>query len=121
MSELHIPLRSSEDRIGSHSPASAQDPHCPPPQLPYRAERPCADAYAARARPTFLYVMYAMILWSLPIGLIAAVSPETARRIADGMTRYLSALPEALYALFASGYLGYATLRQWGKVKGGDR
>lgn len=73
------------------------------------------------ARPAFLYVMYAIILWSLPLGITAAISPPTAGAIADAMNRYLAGLPEPLYALFATGYLGYATLRQWGKVKGTDR
>lgn len=77
--------------------------------------------YISRARPTFLYVMYAMILWSIPIGLIAGIDPDIARQIADGTTRYLTALPEPLYALFGTGYLGYATLRQWGKAKGLER
>ena len=44
-----------------------------------------------------------------------------ARAIGEGMTRYLSALPEALYALFGTGYLGYTAARQWGKVKGVDQ
>jgi hypothetical protein len=37
------------------------------------------------------------------------------------MTAYLAALPEPLYALFGTGYLGYTAARQWGKVKGSDR
>jgi hypothetical protein len=84
-------------------------------------EAQAADPWTSRARPGFLYVMYAMILWSLPMGLIAALSPDTARAVAAGMTGYLNALPEPLYALFGTGYLGYATLRQWGKAKGTDR
>ena len=36
------------------------------------------------------------------------------------MTRYLAALPEALYALFGTGP-GYTAARQWGKVKGVDQ
>ncbi len=79
------------------------------------------DRWTSRARPTFLYVMYAMMLWSFPLGLTAAFSPNTARAITKAMTEYLSALPEALYTLFGTCYLGYATLRQWGKVKGTDR
>jgi hypothetical protein len=55
------------------------------------------------------------------VGLVAAVSPEIARRIASGMAAYLDALPEPLYALFGTGYLGYTAARQWGKVKGVDR
>ena len=35
-----------------------------------------------------------------------------------GITSYPSGLPEELYALFCTGYLGYTAARQWGKVKG---
>ena len=79
------------------------------------------DVWINRARPMFLYVMYAMLLWALPLGLIAAFAPDKAQAISLGMTSYLKDLPEPLYALFGTGYLGYATLRQWGKIKGGER
>jgi hypothetical protein len=79
------------------------------------------DRWTSRARPTFLYIMYAMILWALPMGIIAAVSPRMAQAIATGINGYLAGLPEPLYALFGTGYLGYATLRQWGKAKGTER
>ncbi len=84
-------------------------------------EASSADPWTSRARPTFLYVMYALILWSLPMGLLSAIDADTAGAIAKGMTSYLGALPEPLYALFGTGYLGYAVMRQWGKIKGSDR
>jgi hypothetical protein len=55
------------------------------------------------------------------MGLVAAVRPEMATAISAGMTAYLNALPEPLYALFGTGYLGYTAARQWGKVKGVDK
>ncbi|WP_375270894.1 3TM-type holin [Sphingomonas sp.] len=79
------------------------------------AEASAADPWVARARPTFLYVIYALLLWSVPVGLIAAVRPAAAQAIARGMTAYLNALPEPLYALFGTGYLGYTVAREWGK------
>ena len=85
------------------------------------AEAGSNDPWTSRARPSFLYVMYAIILWALPMGLIAAFRPEAARDIAAGMNAYLSGLPEPLYALFGTGYLGYTAARQWGKVKGVER
>ncbi|QCI92666.1 holin family protein [Novosphingobium sp. EMRT-2] len=85
------------------------------------AEAGSTDPWTSRARPGFLYVMYVMILWSLPMGLIAAARPEAARDIAAGITAYLNGLPEPLYALFGTGYLGYTAARQWGKAKGVDR
>ena len=85
------------------------------------AEAGSADPWTSRARPSFLYVMYALLLWALPMGLIAAFRPEAARDIAAGMNAYLGGLPEPLYALFGTGYLGYTAARQWGKVKGVER
>ena len=85
------------------------------------AEAQSPDPWTSRARPSFLYVMYAMILWSVPMGLIAAFNPETADAIARGITTYLSGLPEPLYTLFGTGYLGYTVARQWGKIAGSDR
>lgn len=85
------------------------------------AEAQSADPWTSRARPSFLYVMYALLLWSIPMGLIAAAAPEMAANIANGMNAYLSGIPEPLYALFGTGYLGYTAARQWGKAKGVER
>ncbi|MBA4305373.1 MAG: hypothetical protein C0429_01410 [Sphingopyxis sp.] len=85
------------------------------------AEAQSPDPWTSRPRPSFLYVMYAMILWAIPMGLIAAVRPEAAADIAAGMNAYLNGLPEPLYALFGTGYLGYTLARQWGKGKGVEK
>ena len=85
------------------------------------AEAQSTDPWTSRARPSFLYMMYALILWSIPMGLIAAADPGMAKGIADGMTAYLRGIPEELYALFGTGYLGYTAARTWGKVKGVER
>ena len=82
------------------------------------AEANSTDPWTSRARPSFLYVMYAIILFSLPMGILAAFSPAAAQDIGSGITAYLRGLPEELYALFGTGYLGYTAARQWGKVKG---
>lgn len=81
------------------------------------AEAGSPDPWTSRARPSFLYVMYVLLLWSIPMGIIAAVSPVTARTIAGGMNAYLAGIPEPLYALFGTGYLGYTVAREWGKAK----
>ncbi|HEX4848094.1 MAG TPA: holin family protein [Novosphingobium sp.] len=85
------------------------------------AEANSVDPWTSRARPSFLYVIYILLLWALPMGLLAAFSPGKAREIADGMNAYLSGLPEPLYALFGTGYLGYTAARQWGKIAGSDK
>ena len=85
------------------------------------AEAQSPDPWTSRARPSFLYVMYALLLWAIPMGLIGAVQPEMARGIATGMNAYLNGIPESLYALFGTGYLGYTAARQWGKIKGVEK
>jgi hypothetical protein len=85
------------------------------------AEAESADPWTSRARPSFLYVMYALLLWAIPMGLIAAAQPQMAKDIASGMNAYLNGIPEPLYALFGTGYLGYTAARQWGKAKGTDK
>ena len=85
------------------------------------AEAQSADPWTSRARPSFLYVMYLMILCAIPMGVLSAFDRATALAIGNGMTAYLNALPEPLYALFGTGYLGYTAARQWGKAKGVER
>ncbi|MGB3723900.1 MAG: holin family protein [Pacificimonas sp.] len=81
------------------------------------AEANSHDPWTSRARPSFLYVMYALLLWAIPMGLISAVEPDMAAAIARGMSAYLSGIPEPLYMLFGTGYLGYTAARSWGKAK----
>lgn len=85
------------------------------------AEANSTDPWTSRARPSFLYIMYALILWSIPMGLIASVQPQMAVAIGNGMTAYLRGIPDELYTLFGTGYLGYTAARTWGKVKGVER
>ena len=85
------------------------------------AEAQSTDPWTSRARPSFLYAMYALILWAIPMGLIAAADPRMAAGIANGMTAYLRGIPEELYALFGTGYLGYTAARTWGKMRGVER
>jgi len=82
------------------------------------AEAQSPDPWTSRARPGFLYVIYVMILASIPMGVLSAFEPETAKRIGDGMGLWLKAIPSELYTLFGAGYLGYAGFRTLDKRKG---
>ncbi|HEX8383280.1 MAG TPA: 3TM-type holin [Sphingomonas sp.] len=88
---------------------------------PEDASNTADDPWIRRARPGFLYVMYALLLWAIPVGLLAALSPSAAAAVARGTAAYLGAIPEPLYALFGTGYLGYTLARTWGKAKGRER
>jgi hypothetical protein len=85
------------------------------------AEAQSEDPWTSRARPSFLYVMYALLLWSIPMGVLSAFSPDLAEAVARGMTAYLRGIPEELYALFGTGYLGYTAARAWGKARGVEK
>lgn len=77
-----------------------------------------ADPWTSRARPSFLYVIYIMILLGVPMGILSAFRPEIASQIATGLQQWLAAIPESMWALFGAGYLGYAGARTWEKSKG---
>ena len=81
------------------------------------AEAQSNDPWTSRARPSFMYVMYALLLASLPMGVMFAVSPETAVAVTDGFGRWLRALPEELWWLFGAGYLGYSGARTFEKAR----
>jgi hypothetical protein len=80
--------------------------------------RPPVDRFASRARPTFLYVMYALLLGAFPMAAIAAWRPGAAVVMTRAIAAYLDAIPQPLYALFGTGYLGYTVVREWGKARG---
>src|SRR3546814_6692732 len=49
------------------------------------AEANSADPWTSRARPSFIYVRYVLLLWAIRMGMIAAERPERARGIAEVM------------------------------------
>ena len=75
------------------------------------AEAQSQDKWTSRARPSFLYIIYFMILASVPMGVLYAFHPETAGGIAVGMKAWLAAIPEEMWWLFGAGYLGYTGAR----------
>lgn len=82
------------------------------------AEAQSSDPWTSRARPAFLYVIYALILTAIPMGLISAADPAVAERITAGFKGWLGALPPDLITLFGVGYLGYTGARTVDKWRG---
>lgn len=81
------------------------------------AEAQSADPWTSRARPSFLYVMYVLILFGIPMGVLSIFSPDAAAQIAKGFGAWLGAIPDGFVALFGTGYLGYTAARSWDKFK----
>jgi hypothetical protein len=81
-------------------------------------EAKSADPWTSRARPSFRYVIYILILFSIPMGIVSAIDADVAGRIAEGVKAWLAAIPEALWAVFGVGYTGYTVARSvWDKKK----
>jgi len=85
------------------------------------AEANSADPWTSRARPTFLYVMYVMVLAAIPMGVIHAFNSSLAEALTDGVQSWLLAIPEPLWWLFGAGYLGYSGARSFDKWRSQTR
>lgn len=82
------------------------------------AEAQSADPWTSRARPSFLYVVYILLLFGLPMGVLSAFRPDLALAVAAGFKAWLTAIPDALYILFGTVMTGYGIQRTVEKVKG---
>lgn len=74
-----------------------------------------SDPWTSRARPSFLYVIYILILSAIPMGFLSAFAPEIAGQIIVGFKDWLNAIPNSLVQLFGVGYLGYTGARTFDK------
>ena len=82
------------------------------------AEAQSADPWTSRARPSFLYVVYILILWSIPMGILTIFNPPAAIQFTEGFKAWLAAIPEPILTLFGTVMLGYVVGRSWEKTKG---
>lgn len=80
------------------------------------AEANSDDKWTSRARPMFLYVVYTLILMSIPMGILFALSPTTAADISLGVNNWFNSLPEPIIELFMVVMLGYVGGRSFEKV-----
>ncbi len=83
------------------------------------AEEQSADPWTSRARPSFLYIMYLVILFCMTGGIIGIWFPAAMHQAADNINALLRAIPDSLWSLFGIGYLGYTGARSLDKWKSG--
>ena len=80
------------------------------------AEAQSDDPWTSRARPTFLYLIYFIILTCFIGGIVGAlVDPVKALQVANVTGQMLGAIPEEFLYLFGVGYLGYTGGRSFDK------
>lgn len=81
------------------------------------SESQSKDKWTSRARPSFMYVMYILLLSALPMGLFFMFDAANAQLMVEGFKMWLGAIPEQMWALFGVGYLGYTGARSFDKRK----
>jgi ABC-type proline/glycine betaine transport system permease subunit len=64
-----------------------------------------------------MYVMYTLILSSIPMGVLFAFKPDVAQAVTVGFKAWLEAIPSDMIALFGVGYVGYVGARTVEKIK----
>ena len=82
-----------------------------------RTEAASQDPWTSRARPSFMYVMYVMILFCLPVGLAFIHYPVETKAFIEGMQLWLKGIPQEMWYLFGAGYLGYTHYRTKEKLE----
>jgi hypothetical protein len=85
------------------------------------AEAQSGDKWTSRARPSFLYLMYLIFLLCIGGSIAGVWYPGEVWQAAENMGRLFNAIPESLYWLFGTGYLGYSGARSFDKWKTGKR
>lgn len=72
-----------------------------------RAELATGDKFVSRGRPTYLYIMYAILVWNFILLPMIQLCAGSAPHPID--------LPTDMYWLFGCGYLGYSGFRSLDK------
>ena len=80
------------------------------------AEAGSQDPWTSRARPSFMYVFYALLIFLVIILPIIGLAEPTAMTAVLGNIKLgFAAIPEEMWWTFTAGYLGYTTARSYEK------
>lgn len=87
-----------------------------------KAEASSADPWTSRARPSFMYIFYFILMTcGIAAPAIGIWYPQNMTTFFSNMTLGFKAIPDSLYTLFGAGYLGYTGARTIEKYKGVTR
>lgn len=77
------------------------------------------DPWTSRARPSFMYVFYGVLISLVVVApAIGTVNPEAMKSFFQNVAAGFQAIPEALWWTFSAGYLGYTGARTYEKRTG---
>ena len=80
------------------------------------AEAQSSDPYTSRARPSFMYVFYFVLVNLVVVApFVGVFFPEQMDKFFDNVAKGFSAIPEELWWTFTVGYLGYTGARTYEK------
>jgi len=83
------------------------------------AEANSQDPWTSRARPSFMYVFYFILLALVIVApVIGVFNPDEMKNFFANVKYGFEAVPEALWWTFSAGYLGYTTARTYEKKVG---
>ena len=69
-----------------------------------------SDKWTARARPWFLYVMYILLLASIPMGVCHSINPVVSHNMELGMADWFKTIPNELWVFFGISLTGESFL-----------
>lgn len=82
------------------------------------AEANSADPYTSRARPSFLYVFYMLLILLFIAAIIGIFYPAHMEIFFNNIGKAFAAIPEPMWYTFGAGYLGYTGARMSEKKAG---
>lgn len=82
------------------------------------AEAQSKDPWTSRARPSFLYVFYILLLMGIPMGILSFFNPDAATAMGTGFKTWMDAFPEEMWTAFWICFTGYTGARTFEKAKG---
>jgi tetrahydromethanopterin S-methyltransferase subunit E len=83
-----------------------------------KTEAASSDPWTSRARPSFMYLFYFMVLFVLFTACVGIWFPNNMDQMYTNMWKGLNAIPEEMWWLFGAGYLGYTGARMSEKKAG---
>jgi hypothetical protein len=87
-----------------------------------KAEAQSKDPWTSRARPSFMYVIYLVILVNCVIAPFASIFfPDATGVYFQNIAQGFDAIPGEVWATFTAGYLGYTGARTYEKNRGVTR
>lgn len=82
------------------------------------AEAQSEDPWTSRARPSFMYVFYGVILSLTVVAPVVGIfAPLAMEQFFTNVATGFKAIPEELWWTFTAGYLGYSGFRTYDKSK----